>query len=1628
MAEEQEIMDEPQIGEVPDQEQGPGPKPVLSEERRKKLDTIVGQMLSNKESDDNIKKVISDFKGKYSVSMPKLDLNRPQQAASSESTSIPKPQIQKVLPGTTLDQMQSEKEKAHQVLHDELINNNDLIAPLIKKQKQQNLAAENLTGFAGRPRSDQPTTSVQQLASSLAPKTQEPEVTDQDVASFQQNITTNEEAGRAFLHHVADTAPEKAKSIQAALYTADAAKRTESNPNKSAKVLQNAKKIEQGKLVYGIQGGVLQKPEDAWESIGTGLKEKNKAFEDYDLFSKGTPEQSIAELEKRRSEHDPDEAVPVPSGMVSSFTGGMASQPLRGLIAGKVAGGATLLIPGGEEFAPAVDKFVTAAQSGDDFRKMSYAHGLQKYYNQLRNEGLDEKAAYEKANGQAKDESMVDALSGAAMMYAGGKIVEVPLPRFSLSEGFKSAVANGLKQSAKGVGEAGAVGLIMGAAQDVKNRLADMKGIQRDESGKDITEAIESGALFTLGMAALAKGASMLSNKTKTQILQGVAKASPEQVDAELGNQLMDGHITPKEAVAAKKLIDEHAELDQSVPDNITAESRMKILDKIDRRKELENELETKDKAYHPDIKEKIKAINEDILELSKDKMPKGESDPISQNENIVPRGTIEENSNIKSPESESLASGDVVTSRHLEGPQTVRSVSEDGKTVYVEGLADHHVHEIPVEDITLKVKQNASSVRSNPGQVQERGNAPEGGENPRGNDLQQPAQETPVNGEAPQQAGSGEVGKPPVDMGDLPFEAEAGDVNRLAHKDTEQLYEDLGTSGRVPRSTKKDVQLEAEADDLIRKGYDFAGKANRVLDTDEKFTDREQVAFAKMVGALKVKQRQYDVLSPEFDKLQDQIELLSRASDKAGSEEGAALRARQMFVLNDQSLSDYIKRDKESLKVDDLTPEQKLKNKDEFDEIQKEQKGYDENSDDLKGKENDLKAESEIKKAKASSKKGTKKTHDDYVKERKSLVDELFALKEKHEKELRDKGIHKAGVGFTFTGDMAKVVGKMLVSFAEEGIDKLEDVVKGIHEQIKDVFPGIEEKDVRDIIAGEYNEKISTKGDLAAKVKDLKDEATLINRLDRILREEEPKNRKSKIERNRQITDLRKQISDIQKEQRRADKENNTFYTEPKDIDRVELEALKKRNESELKKVQEQLAAGNFEKPEKSIPLLENKDLQEKFPNLFKRTLESADALIAAKKERELRLAKQEYESRSIGERRWDVAKKIMGLRRAINTAFDFSIPFRQAARVTMNPLEYKTAKKAFATMFKHTTSPKEFDRWFFNLEKSPDFKNMEKDGLYISSPDELRVSKREEQFQSDLASKIPLFGGLFDASQRAASAYSNQVRVDLYRKAAALLEAKGYTREKNPEAYESAAKLANNLTGRGNLISWLEGKPASGLSQIFYGPRLMAAKFNMLNPVFYSKLPGPIRKMALINMAGYVGFYVSVGMLAKAAGASVSLDRDSPDFMKLKVGDTKYDITGGESVYVRTFLRVLNAAMDRINGDQTSIKAAEKAGSAVTGFFRNKLAPNTSYALNAFLGKTSVGGEFQPLEGLKYYPMWIDDIVDDYKQDGAASILTAGVPSIFGIGVQTYVPKGKGGNTGGAGAGSNYNIKEWK
>ncbi len=101
----------------------------------------------------------------------------------------------------------------------------------------------------------------------------------------------------------------------------------------------------------------------------------------------------------------------------------------------------------------------------------------------------------------------------------------------------------------------------------------------------------------------------------------------------------------------------------------------------------------------------------------------------------------------------------------------------------------------------------------------------------------------------------------------------------------------------------------------------------------------------------------------------------------------------------------------------------------------------------------------------------------------------------------------------------MAKIVSQIAKSHLDETHAKLSDITKKVLGDVQDMISGITEKDIHDIIAGKYNDKKYTKGELQAQWEDLRKEAELLNKYEDILLGV-AKTEEQKVEKNKQLTE----------------------------------------------------------------------------------------------------------------------------------------------------------------------------------------------------------------------------------------------------------------------------------------------------------------------------------------------------------------------------------------------------------------------------------------------------------------------------------------------------------------------------
>jgi hypothetical protein len=367
--------------------------------------------------------------------------------------------------------------------------------------------------------------------------------------------------------------------------------------------------------------------------------------------------------------------------------------------------------------------------------------------------------------------------------------------------------------------------------------------------------------------------------------------------------------------------------------------------------------------------------------------------------------------------------------------------------------------------------------------------------------------------------------------------------------------------------------------------------------------------------------------------------------------------------------------------------------------------------------------------------------------------------------------------------------------------------------------------------------------------------------------------------------------------------------------------------------------------------------------------------------------------------------AVDLLNAPRAIMASADLSAPLRQGAILTLT--EPKAGIAAARDMFR-AISAKGFENVKAELANAPRAQLAEQSGLYqatkAAGQSSVALSLREEAFMSRLMGKLPII----KQSEQAYVAYLDRLRMDTFSKYADALDRaaiKGKT--VIPKDYEDIAHFVNLATGRGDLPAVLDSL-APVLNGVFFSPRYAMSRIQVLNPRTYWKMSPAARSIAMKKMAEFTGVVATTLGLAKLAGADVSLDPDSADFLKIKAGNTRYDVLAGFQQYLRFAFQMSKGFYNNATGNKNPRN--HEPLDVATKFVRSKLAPVASYVTDAAAGKDFKGEKFSPGKGIaeRLAPMVAKDFYEAWQQDGAAGAAKT-APGFFGVGVQTYKQKPK-------------------
>lgn len=370
-----------------------------------------------------------------------------------------------------------------------------------------------------------------------------------------------------------------------------------------------------------------------------------------------------------------------------------------------------------------------------------------------------------------------------------------------------------------------------------------------------------------------------------------------------------------------------------------------------------------------------------------------------------------------------------------------------------------------------------------------------------------------------------------------------------------------------------------------------------------------------------------------------------------------------------------------------------------------------------------------------------------------------------------------------------------------------------------------------------------------------------------------------------------------------------------------------------------------------------------------------------------------------------WEGLTNALNIPRSIMSSFDLSAPLRQGVFFVGRKEFYP----AFAHMFKQFGSEKAFKAMQEEIAARPTFKLMKKSKLALTEMDRF-LSDREEAFMSNWAEKIPVIGSVIKASGRAYVGFLNKLRADVFDTLIKQAKTSGVDLKENEKALMDISKFINSATGRGDLGFLNRAGPV--LNSVFFSPRLMASRLNMLNPVYYAKLDPFVRKQALKSLLSFAGIAGTVLTLAKMGGADVGADPRSADFGKIKTGDTRYDILGGFQQYLRLASQLISGKIvSSTSGKVITLGEGYRPltrKEILIRFFQGKENPIASFVTDFLQGEDAIGNKFNLTDEVisRFVPLIAQDLEDIMKERGAEGALME-LPAVFGVGTQTYSNK---------------------
>ncbi len=650
--------------------------------------------------------------------------------------------------------------------------------------------------------------------------------------------------------------------------------------------------------------------------------------------------------------------------------------------------------------------------------------------------------------------------------------------------------------------------------------------------------------------------------------------------------------------------------------------------------------------------------------------------------------------------------------------------------------------------------------------------------------------------------------------------------------------------------------------------------------------------------------------------------------------------------------------------------------------------------------------------------------------------------------------------------GDVLGLVNKLALSFVEDGITNRSALVAKVHEVLVKYFPQLKITDTRDILSG-YGEYTPPTVDAAKII--LGDNKAQLQKVAQIEALQEGRN-PLKTGRGRIPPSV--EARKLQSEVNALMKKNNIPAENPEMELKTWVDRTKGRLVNEFQKYITKLQEGDFatkeEIPSPSSPeiarLREARDLAK---NAYQAAQKVAGKITDAEVQELTRLSQEMLAAKDamdnggsrldFGWARVRYIKYVDSLQRGRGNLLD--VVKDEAARLktdfgTKYPLTaaMDTTKRAYSTisnvlvsivstldnslwgrqgMATLKTHPviwgKNFAKSFsdaVNTMRNKHGYEQVRDAVladafsrenYRDYVDYKLLVEHEEQFPTSLVGKIPLAGRLFKASENAFTNGAMRLRMDLYdlyKKQAELARKRDPQNgpDVNSKAWKKAtAEMVGSMTGRGH------GKfgDNSLARTLLWAPKMVQANWNFLTAHTFGKgLEDPwVRKQATINAGKNVLATAGVLAIANALGADIDLNPTSPNFLKIKVGNTRIDVMGGGGAILTAISRFVSLGVKQIQ-DPSLRKGLSTLEDLGYDFLANKTKP-TVRPFADFMRNHDYKGD--PIVWENYFadlatPISINNFIKLFHgpdKDGSLEATLGAIADFFGFNASTYAPR---------------------